>query len=102
MRATDDEGNTGMPFAARNGHVAAMALLRDAGVRFLCFVFLFTSCCFSVIVFVSVFIIITGNFFHQRSRCEEGLACFCLFWGPEARFVRFYLFFSLSASTPRL
>ena len=102
MRATDDEGNTGMPFAARNGHVAAMALLRDAGVHFLCVFFL----CVVVSLFFfsgkfSVFLI-SGNFFHQRSRCEEGLACFCLFWGPEARFVRFYLFFSLSASTPRL
>ena len=70
MRATDDEGNTGMPFAARNGHVAAMALLRDAGVHFfMCF--LFMCCCFSVSLFCFVFsgkisvFLISGNFFHR-------------------------------------
>ena len=52
MRATDDEGNTGMPFAARNGHVAAMALLRDAGVHFLCVFFL----CVVVSLFLFLFL----------------------------------------------
>ena len=59
MRATDDEGNTGMPFAARNGHVAAMALLRDAGVHFLCFVFLLYVLLFVCFYFCFCFM---GNF----------------------------------------
>ena len=61
MRAMDDEGNTGMPFAARNGHVAAMALLRDAGVHFfMCFLVLFMCRCFSVFGFFVLFF--RGNF----------------------------------------